>query len=49
MKMLMTHPDPKEVLNLVLDHKNNIIGIKGNFERGESGENHYVSQPKTWR
>ena len=44
MKMLMTHPHPNEVLNLLPDHKDKIIGIKGYFGRGEFGEYQYVSQ-----
>ena len=39
MKMLVTHPDPKEVLKLMPDHKVKIIGIEGYFGAGEFGEN----------
>ena len=44
MKMLMVHPHPKEVLNLIPDHNDKIIGVKGYFGRGEFSENQYVSQ-----
>jgi hypothetical protein len=44
MKKLMTHPHPKEVLNLLPDHKDKIVDIKGYFGRGEFGEYQYVSQ-----
>ena len=39
MKMLMTHPEPKEVLKLMPRHKVKIIGIEGYFGAGEFGEN----------
>ena len=42
--MLMVHPHPKEVLNLIPDHNDKIIGVKGYFGRGEFSENQYVSQ-----
>jgi hypothetical protein len=39
MKILMRHPDPKEVLKLMPDHKVKIIGIEGYFGAGEFDEN----------